>query len=200
VAPASAVNVTDEDVPVTTDGETVATMPAGSPLTVRVTGPVNPPMRSTAMTLGALVVPGSTTADVGDAEMLTAGLGVTLSSRVSLLGVTPATPAVTITAEVPTAAVVEAVRVMWCASRPASVVRAKVAVTPVGSPLALSATTAFRLVSTTVIGTTVTCPCTTAAELVSSCIETDAGAVSSQAVRFSAVMAIRRRRITLPLR
>jgi len=125
-------------VPVVEAGLKAAVTPVGSPLAVRATAPVNPPEGATVIVL--LPVPPCATvtlAGLADNEKLGVLL-VTVRTSVAVCVSVPLTP-LTVTVAAPTAAVAEAVKVNVLEP---VVVEAglKLAVTPLGRPLAVKAT------------------------------------------------------------
>jgi hypothetical protein len=126
-------------VPVVEAGLKAAVTPAGNPLAVKATAPVNPPEGVTVRTL-ELVAPCATETLAGLAAKVKLGVwtAVTVKLRVAVCVRVPLTP-VMVTVAAPRVAVLEAVKVSVLAL---VVVEAglKLAVTPAGNPLAVSAT------------------------------------------------------------
>ena len=125
-------------VPVVETGLKAAVTPVGSPLALRATTPVNPPEGVTVIVL-LLVPPCATVALAGLADKEKLGvLLITVRTSVAVCVSVPLTP-VTVTVAAPTAAVADAVKVKELAP---VVVEAglKLAVTPLGKPLAVKAT------------------------------------------------------------
>ena len=123
-------------------GAKMPVTPAGAPSSANVTLPAKPPVRATVMVLVA-VCPLTIESDAGLAVSAKSGVddAVTVSATVAVCAVTPVPVAVTTTepgvAAVPAATV--SVNVLDVTPA-ASVAGAKAAVTPVGSPVAASAT------------------------------------------------------------
>ena len=126
-------------VPVVEAGLKAVVTPAGNPLAVKATAPVNPPDGVTVRTLEP-VAPCATETLAGLAANVKLGVctAVTVKLRVAVCVRVPLTP-VTVTVAAPRVAVLEAVKVRVLAL---VVVEAglKLAVTPAGNPLAVSAT------------------------------------------------------------
>lgn len=126
-------------VPVVEAGLNAAVTPAGNPLVVSATAPVNPPDGVTVTTLEPVAPCATETlAGLAASEKLGVWTAVTVKLRVAVCVRVPLTP-VTVTVAAPRVAVLEAVKVKVLAL---VVVEAglKLAVTPAGNPLAVSAT------------------------------------------------------------
>jgi antitoxin (DNA-binding transcriptional repressor) of toxin-antitoxin stability system len=139
MALAEAVKVRVLLVPVAEAGSKVAVTPLGRPVVASATMSVNPPLRVMVMALVA-VAPWVTAAELGLAESEKSAVAAALTVRVTgAVRVTPPPVAVTVTAAVPAAALLEAVRVK-VEVLPAVEAGLKLAVTPAGRPVAVSAT------------------------------------------------------------
>jgi hypothetical protein len=125
--------------PVAGLGLKFAVTPAGSPLALNVTPPVNPPLRVTAIVLVPLA-PRLTVRLAGLAEMAKSGVCASLTVRptVAVRVRVPPLPVI-VTAAAPSVAVLDAVRVKTLLAPVAGFVL-KLAVTPAGNPLALNVT------------------------------------------------------------
>jgi hypothetical protein len=123
-------------VPVVEVGLKVAVTPAGKPLALRATLPVNPPIDVTVTVLLPLP-PCATDTLVGLADKEKSAGALTVRMRVAVCVSEPLVP-VMVTVACPVAAVAEAVNVSVLV--PVVEVGLKLAVTPLGRPLALRAT------------------------------------------------------------
>jgi len=125
--------------PVVGDGLKVAVTPAGNPLALRPTLAVNPPVRVIVIVL-ITVPPGLTVTLEGLAEIVKSGGGGALTVRpMGILCVIPPPIPVTVTVAGPVAAVLDAAKVRALLF-PVAEAGLKVAVAPVGNPLAPNAT------------------------------------------------------------
>src|SRR5207249_2012726 len=134
--------------PAIEDGARVAVAPAGSPLTLSATVPVNP--------FGAAVEPvsfptrrSSDLGDAGVADTVKSGGGFTVSVTVAVRVTVPLVPVIVRVAG-PTGVVCAVVTVSVAVPAPAIDDGANVAVAPAGSPLTLSATVPVNPFSTAV--------------------------------------------------
>ncbi len=126
-------------VPVVEAGLNVAVTPLGSPVAVNATLLVNPPVRVIVIVLAPLA-PRFTIKLAGDAESAKSGAGGALTVRINVVErVSPPPVPLMFTLDIPVAAALDAVSVSELLP-PIVEVGLKVAVTPLGSPLALSAT------------------------------------------------------------
>jgi hypothetical protein len=117
----------------------LAVTPAGSPLALNVTPPVNPPLRVTVIVLVPLT-PRATVRLAGDEDRAKSGVAGWLTVRlIGVVRVKPPPVPVIVTAAAPSVAVLDAVNVSTLLS-PVAEGGAKLAVTPAGSPLALNVT------------------------------------------------------------
>jgi hypothetical protein len=136
---AAALKVTVLLAPVVEEGAKLAVTPLGSPLALNTTAPANPPVRAIATVLVA-VDPAATLTLAGLADTLkSAGGGVATVRLIEVARDNDPDAPVTVTTADPSVAVLEAISV---SVELAPVVESglNVAVTPVGSPLALNAT------------------------------------------------------------
>lgn len=121
-------------------GEKLSPTPAGIPETVRFTGALNPPVSLT-VTPNDVLEPGTTVPDAALSLNVKLGGNVTDTTSVTVW-VTPPPFAVMVTEWLPTGALALALRVRTLVPEPgaARLEGAKLAVTPLGRPLALNAT------------------------------------------------------------
>ena len=146
----------------TDEGLKFACTPEGRPLALTETLPVRPPTYPMVRVLDTLV-PGGTVTDVGEAEMVKFGSAVTFRVSVPEAVVEPLVP-VTVTVAAPTVAEFEAVKVRVLPDEPVTDVGLKVAVTPEGRPVTLSAIVPLKpLMELTVTLLVALVPCSTVA-------------------------------------
>src|SRR5262245_44312348 len=139
VAAPEAVNVNTLLVPVAEAGLKLALTPLGNPLALKATAPVKPLVRVTVIVLVPLA-PRLTVRLVGEAASERSGVGgwATVRRIVVVRAIVPPVP-VTVTVATPNVAALEAAKVS-VALFPVVEVGLKVAVTPLGNPLAPKAT------------------------------------------------------------
>ena len=131
-------------------GEQAASIPAGIPLSTRATVPVNPFVGVT-VTATLVLSAVTTVCDEGStASTKSGGVTVTVSATFMLCTSVPLVP-VKLTKYVPAAVELVDVRVRVELPEPVTVAGAKFAVTPVGNPDALIATTPVKLLSATTL-------------------------------------------------
>jgi hypothetical protein len=125
--------------PVVEGGLKLGVTPAGNPLTLKLTLPVNPPVRVIVIVLIPLA-PGLIVRLAGLAEIVKLGgaSGLTVRLMGMLCVIPPPTP-VTVTVASPVAAVLDAAKVREL-EFPVAVAGLKVGVTPAGNPSALNVT------------------------------------------------------------
>jgi hypothetical protein len=139
VAALDAAKVRTLEFPVAEAGLKLAATPAGNPLALNATPPVNPPLRVIVIVLIPLA-PRSIDRLAGLAASEKSGVGCELTVRLIVVArVSPPPAPVMVTAAGPSVAVAEALKVTVLLV-PVAEAGAKLAVTPVGKPPALNAT------------------------------------------------------------
>jgi hypothetical protein len=122
----------------TEEGAKFALTPLGRPVALKDTLPVSPPTKVTVMVSVGFVF-GARVMAVGESEIVKSGLATTVKVIVVVATVAPLVP-VMVTVAGPTVAVPDAVKVSVLPVDPVTEAGLKLAVTPVGRPLAVKVT------------------------------------------------------------